>query len=155
MSDVVSSIMVSIGVVVASTDSTLVGSNPAAALVVGVNIIRNGWDLVRRSMNGLSDASFHAEKTPQNSIVFSHSLLVTTSRFMQSEHEFQAHANLSRCTYLSLGCGQCNKGTKAPERIEIAVLQGIPNSSAQSPTLSHNDDPRLIRRSGTPSPLTR
>lgn len=57
MSDVVSSIVVCIGVVVA-TNTPWWWLDPVMAMFVGLNIIRMGWDLVHRSINGLLDASF-------------------------------------------------------------------------------------------------
>jgi cation diffusion facilitator family transporter len=57
MSDVITSIVVVVGVV-------LVGItqwhwlDPLMAFVVGVNIVRMGWQLVRRSLDGLLDPAF-------------------------------------------------------------------------------------------------
>ncbi|MFM7678793.1 MAG: cation diffusion facilitator family transporter [Roseiflexaceae bacterium] len=139
MSDVVSSIMVSIGVVVASM-TPLWWVDPLLALVVGVNIIRNGWDLVRRSMNGLLDASFHAEDI----VKLDHIL----SQFAGDDITF--HAVRTRISgsrkFVSMhvlvpGMWSVQQGHEVLERIEIAILQGIPNSSVIT-HLEPNDDPR-------------
>lgn len=56
MSDVVTSIGVTIGVIVAVTSGWW-WVDPLVAILVGLNILRTGWDLVRRSVDGLLDAS--------------------------------------------------------------------------------------------------
>lgn len=139
MSDVVSSIMVSIGVVIASM-TPLWWVDPLLALVVGVNIIRNGSDLVRRSMNGLLDASFHHEDTEKLDAILA----------QYASQEITFHAVRTRISgsrkFVSMhvlvpGNWSVHQGHEVLERIEIAIHQAIPNSSVIT-HLEPNDDPR-------------
>jgi cation diffusion facilitator family transporter len=56
MSDVITSIGVTIGVII-TVFSGWWWIDPLVAILVGANILRTGWDLVRRSVDGLLDAS--------------------------------------------------------------------------------------------------
>ncbi len=139
MSDVVSSIVVSIGVVIASATS-LWWVDPILALFVGLNIIRNGWDLVSRSMHGLLDVSFGAEDN--------YKLDAVLAQFSSPEIAF--HAVRTRMSgsrkFVSLhvlvpGMWTVHQGHEVLERIEIAIHSAINNCSVIT-HLEPNDDPR-------------
>mgnify|MGYP006273959751 CR=1 FL=1 len=139
MSDVVSSIVVSVGVIIASITS-LWWVDPVLALFVGLNIIRNGWDLVSRSMHGLLDASFETEESQKLDGVL--------AQFISPEVTF--HAVRTRISgsrkFVSMhvlvpGTWTVHQGHEVLERIEIAIHAAINNCSVIT-HLEPNDDPR-------------
>lgn len=60
MSDVITSVVVVCGVIIVGITQWH-WLDPLMALVVGVNIVRMGWDLIRRSVNGLMDPAFKSD----------------------------------------------------------------------------------------------
>lgn len=139
MSDVISSIVVSVGVVVASM-TPLWWIDPVLALLVGLNIIRNGWDLVARSMNGLLDASFSPEDTAKVTAIL--------AQFTTQDVTF--HAVRTRISgsrkFVSMhvlvpGTWSVHEGHEVLEAIELAMYAAISNISVIT-HLEPNDDPR-------------
>lgn len=139
MSDVVSSLVVSIGVVIASM-TPLWWVDPILALLVGLNIIRNGWSLVTRSMNGLLDASFSLEDSAKVADVL--------ARFTSADVTF--HAVRTRISgsrkFVSMhvlvpGTWSVHQGHEVLEEIELAMHAAINNVHVIT-HLEPNDDPR-------------
>jgi len=138
MSDVVSSIVVCIGVIVA-TNTPWWWIDPVMAILVGLNIIRMGWDLVRRSMNGLLDASFaEAELQALHNVL---------KQFESDEVMF--HAIRTRISgarkFVSMhvlvpGNWSVAHGHELLEKIEIAVHLAFTNTNVIT-HIEPNDDP--------------
>jgi cation diffusion facilitator family transporter len=138
MSDVVSSIVVCIGVIVA-TNTPWWWIDPVMGMLVGLNIIRMGWDLVRRSMNGLLDASF-----ADTELQALHKVL---KQFESDEVMF--HAIRTRISgarkFVSMhvlvpGNWSVAHGHELLEKIEIAVHLAFTNTSVIT-HIEPNDDP--------------
>lgn len=139
MSDVVSSIVVSVGVIIAGM-TPLWWVDPIMALLVGLNIIRNGWDLVTRSMNGLLDASFSKEDTQ---IV--HDIIAQFATPEVTFHAVRTRISGSR-KFVSMhvlvpGNWSVHQGHEILEQIELAFHATINNISVIT-HLEPNDDPR-------------
>ena len=138
MSDVISSIVVCIGVIVA-TSTPWWWLDPVMAMLVGLNIIRMGWDLVRRSMNGLLDASFadaelqalhHVLKQFESDEVMFHAIRtrISGARKFVSMH------------VLVPGNWSVAHGHELLEKIEIAVHLAFQNTNIIT-HIEPNDDP--------------
>jgi len=138
MSDVISSFVVCIGVIVA-TNTPWWWIDPVIAMLVGLNIIRMGWDLVRRSMNGLLDASFaDAELQALHNVL---------KQFESDEVMF--HAIRTRISgarkFVSMhvlvpGNWSVAHGHELLEKIEIAVHVAFHNTNVIT-HIEPNDDP--------------
>jgi cation diffusion facilitator family transporter len=138
MSDVISSVVVCIGVIIA-TNTPWWWIDPVMAMLVGLNIIRMGWDLVRRSMNGLLDASFaDAELQALHNVL---------KQFESDEVMF--HAIRTRISgarkFVSMhvlvpGNWSVAHGHELLEKIEIAVHLAFTNTNVIT-HIEPNDDP--------------
>lgn len=125
MSDVITSIVVVAGVI-------LVGItqwhwiDPLMAFVVGLNIIRMGWQLIRRSLDGLLDPAFNS-----NELTTVHTILDAFT-----SHEISFHAVRTRKSgirrFVSLhvlvpGDWSVQRGHELSEEIETALNASIAN----------------------------
>ncbi len=138
MSDVISSFVICIGVIVA-TSTPWWWIDPIMAMLVGLNIIRMGWDLVRRSMNGLLDASFaDAELQALHNVL---------KQFESDDVMF--HAIRTRISgarkFVSMhvlvpGNWSVAHGHELLEKIEIAVHLAFSNTNVIT-HIEPNDDP--------------
>lgn len=138
MSDVISSFVICVGVIVATSTSWW-WIDPVMALLVGLNIIRMGGDLVRRSMNGLLDASFADAE-----LQLLHQVL---TQFKSDEVMF--HAIRTRISgarkfvamhVLVPGNWSVAHGHELLEKIEIAVHLAFQNTNVIT-HIEPNDDP--------------
>ena len=138
MSDVISSFVVCIGVIIA-TSTPWWWIDPIMAMLVGLNIIRMGWDLVRRSVNGLLDASFSDGEL--------HTLRNVLNQFESDEVMF--HAIRTRISgsrkFVSMhvlvpGNWSVAHGHELLEKIEIAVHLAFTNTNVIT-HIEPNDDP--------------
>lgn len=138
MSDVISSFVICIGVIIA-TSTPWWWIDPVMALLVGLNIIRMGGELVRRSINGLLDASFaDAELKTLHNVL---------KQFESDEVMF--HAIRTRISgarkFVSMhvlvpGNWSVAHGHELLEKIEIAVHLAFANANVIT-HIEPNDDP--------------
>lgn len=125
MSDVITSIVVVVGVI-------LVGItqwhwlDPLMAFVVGLNIIRMGWQLIRRSLDGLLDPAFTTAELAQVHVIL--------DRFASNEISFHAlrtrKSGIRRFVSLHVlvpGDWSIQRGHELSEEIESALHADIHN----------------------------
>lgn len=124
MSDVLTSVGVTIGVI-AAVVSGYGWIDPVVAILVGLNIIRTGWDLLRRSVDGLLDASLlPADHSRVHAVI---------DRFRSSVVDFHAIRTRRSGTrkfvtfhVLVPGHWSVQRGHDLLEAIEIELHQAIP-----------------------------
>lgn len=151
MSDVVTSIAVSVGVVLAATTS-IQWIDPLFALLVGLNIIRTGWDLLKRSADGLLDASLLPHDHEQ--------VLAVIARYKSDTIDFHAvrtrrSGSRKFVTFHVLVPGEWSvqRGHEVLEAIEIDLTHAIPNIHVTT-HLEPNDDPSSFHDIDLHRPIT-
>lgn len=138
ISDVITSIAVSIGVVLATVTSWD-WIDPLMALLVGINIIRMGWQLIRRSINGLLDPAWDNDERARIDAV-----LATFATDQISFHAIRTRRSGVR-RFVSMhvlvpGHWSVQDGHQLLEEIEQAIHAAIPNVHVLT-HLEPNDDP--------------
>lgn len=139
MSDVLTSIVVVAGVI-------LVGFthwhwlDPLMAFIVGVNIIRMGWQLIRRSMDGLLDPALN-----HNEFATLHAVLDRYQSDTVSFHAIRTRkSGIRRFVSLHLlvpGEWSVQQGHELSEQIEDALHEAMPNLHVLT-HLEPKDDPK-------------
>ena len=151
MSDVVTSIAVSGGIVLAVLTS-IQWIDPLFALLVGLNIIRTGWDLVKRSADGLLDASL---------LPADHQRVLSVIHHFKSEN-IDFHAIRTRRSgarkfvtfhVLVPGDWSVQRGHEVLEAIEIELTHAIPHLHVTT-HLEPNDDPSSFHDIELHRPIT-
>ncbi|MFM2309374.1 MAG: hypothetical protein RLY87_1495 [Chloroflexota bacterium] len=151
MSDVVTSIAVSGGLVLAVITS-ISWFDPLFALFVGLNIIRTGWDLVKRSADGLLDASL---------LPVDHDRVMAIITKYRGDtidfHAIRTRRSGSRkfVTFHVLvpGDWSVQRGHELLEAIEIELTHAIPNLHVTT-HLEPNDDPSSFHDIDLHRPIT-
>lgn len=138
ISDVISSVFVAVGVILASMTRWW-WLDPAIALVVALNIIRMGWELIVRSINGLLDPAWDATERAK----LDHILERYTSTAVSFHAVRTRRSGVRR--FLSMHVlvpshWSVGQGHTLLEEIEHVIHNDIPNVHVLT-HLEPNDDP--------------
>lgn len=125
MSDVVTSVVVVAGVILVGFTQWY-WLDPIMAFLVGLNIIRMGWQLIRRSLDGLLDPAFNEDEQQ--------ALLGILDQYRDDDVSFHAirtrKSGVRRFVSLHVlvpGEWSIQRGHELSERIEQALHQSIAN----------------------------
>ncbi len=151
MSDVITSIAVSFGVLLGAI-TTIQWFDPLFALLVGFNILRTGWDLLKRSADGLLDASLLPHDHNR--------VLAIIGRFRSDVIDFHAirtrrSGSRKFVTFHVLVPGEWSvqRGHDLLEALEIELTQAIPNIHVTT-HLEPSDDPSSFHDIDLHRPIT-